>query len=455
MAKPKKDKNPTYTYIKEFTTFEEGYKDLVSLIPSIENYGGEEPTLEAVVASLSKVIIENIPSPDNENFPNTFSFSISAKELGFLTDDSIAFGYRIFMVKEDDSHVFQFRVTFTALSVSKRKYIEKLLNNGWKERDLSDKQSRFWNEISSGQRPAYKEGSENPPQVQQNKNVPKVHEKPKTVVPEAIDSSTIVPAPEVETTTNEETTYQQVEIVEEEVVEEPKIISNPNPPPTIVEQPQNQIVKIQESQEELQKQQIAEINKQKAYQQCQIIPGGTPAVFVISHFGQNMVININDRNDGVFVDRSSYNIKIDNVLYNYKNFTVQFLETDFKPEQAQFAAAIDGKMLHHKPLPDEAFVGGHMVNERAAEVPTHTIVPPPKQQLSQSQQQYLEQKMKQNFNLIPPEGTVPKQNYTQGRVMQAAKALVIDRTPKPNLHDSTNGVVNQVVKVTDNLYGQA
>jgi hypothetical protein len=107
---------------------------------------------------MTKVINENIPSPHNELYPNTLSFSISAKEVGFLTDDSLAFGWKIFINRKDGTISYQFRVTFISLSMSKRKYIERLISNKWKARDLVEKQSRFWHEATNSQSATIKDG---------------------------------------------------------------------------------------------------------------------------------------------------------------------------------------------------------------------------------------------------------------------------------------------------------
>lgn len=155
----KREKNPTFTYIKEFDNFPNGYEELIKIIPELEVYGGIVPAYDNVVTHMTKVINENIPSPHNELYPNTLSFSISAKEVGFLTDDSLAFGWKIFINRKDGTLSYQFRVTFISLSMSKRKYIERLISNKWKARDLVEKQSRFWHEATNSQSATIKNGS--------------------------------------------------------------------------------------------------------------------------------------------------------------------------------------------------------------------------------------------------------------------------------------------------------
>lgn len=439
MAKPKKDKTTTWTYIKEFNTFEEGYKELATHIPNVRLYAvdSETATLEEVVIALTKTITDSIPSPSNENYPNTFSFSINAREVGFLTDDFMAFGWRIFIGKDERTLTYQFRVTFTTLSVSKRKQIDRLLSSGWKERDLSDKQSRFWNEVPTSQRASYREGSEIQVAHAKKPNVPKVLQKHETGISssfakemvEAKPSDTVVPSPAVTT----------VSISEDSKTEAPPndemIPMADEPVQTVIAKPATPTVTVKED---------------NAYSNipCSIQPGGTPAVFVINHRGRQMVININDHNDGVFLDRSSYTFRIDNVLYNYQKFQVRYLDQNYQPEQAQHAVNLSSdKMRQHEPLSDEDFVGGKMVNERAAEVPEHVIIPPPKPKISPSQQRQLEQQAS-NPNLIPP-----TQTRSGGQVLNSGRAFVIDRTPRIPVDETVNGVADQKVRVVDNSFG--
>lgn len=89
-----------------------------------------------------------------------------------------------------------------------------------------------------------------------------------------------------------------------------------------------------------------------------------------------------------------------------------------------------------------------MVNENAASVPEHTIIPPPKPKLSPAQQRIVDQE-KKAFDLVPPGQT---QAFQGGQVLKAGKSFVVDRTPKVPTRES-NGVADQTVRVTDNLYG--
>ena len=436
MAKPKKDKNPTWTYIKEFDTFEEGYKQLSTLIPNVRCYAVDSSTatLEEVVVALTKTITDSIPSPLNENYPNTFSFSISAREVGFLTDDFMAFGWRIFIGKDEETLTYQFRVTFTTLSVSKRKQIDRLLSSGWKERDLSEKQSRFWNEAPLSQRAGYRDAAEIQVATSKKPHVPKVLPKHETIIPDTFfkemvevkpPNAVVSPSPAVTTVSISEEGHDS-----EPLPDTADFPMADEPVQTVIARPS---VKIEEPK-------VEETNFP-----CTIQPGSTPAVFIINHKGRQMVININDHNEGVYLDRSSYTFRIDNVLYNYQKFQVRYLDQGYQPEQAQQAINLSSdKMRQHAPLSDEDFVGGKMVNERAAEVPEHVIIPPPKPKLTPSQQRQLEQQAT-NPNLIPPQ--------QGGRLLNTGRAFVIDRTPRVPMDEVVDGVADQKVRVVDNSFG--
>jgi len=113
-------------YIKEFNTFEEGYTEMISILPSIKVYGGEVANYDIVVKKMMELIGENIPSPTNPNYPNTLAFTIKQNEVSFKTDDRIAFGWRILFDKESGNYKYQMRITFFAVSMSTRKYADAL-----------------------------------------------------------------------------------------------------------------------------------------------------------------------------------------------------------------------------------------------------------------------------------------------------------------------------------------
>lgn len=142
-------RNNAKNYVKEYTDFSEGYNDMISLIPEVKLYGGTESDYNLVIQNLAKSIGDNVPSYNNPNFPNTLSFSVSSREVGFLTDERLAFGWRIYYNREINARVYQMRITFLTLSMSKRKYIDILESNGWEENEDLSRSSSFLRSISN------------------------------------------------------------------------------------------------------------------------------------------------------------------------------------------------------------------------------------------------------------------------------------------------------------------
>ena len=141
----------TKNYLKQFESFSDGYSELIKIVPEIKAYGGDNPIYDVVIGNMLDTIKDNVPSPQNPNFPNTLSISVSSREVGFRTDDSLAFGWRIMFNRSAGKTIYQFRVTFITLSINKQEYVKALTDNEWKESELH-KQSRFWNK-TEGKRP--------------------------------------------------------------------------------------------------------------------------------------------------------------------------------------------------------------------------------------------------------------------------------------------------------------
>lgn len=404
----KREKNPTFTYIKEFDNFSSGYEELISLIPQLEVYGGIVPAYDNVVTHMMKVITDNIPSPHNELYPNTLSFSISAKEVGFLTDDSLAFGWKIFINRKTDEMTYQFRVTFISLSMSKRTYIEKLISNKWKARDLVEKQSRFWHEASNSQRAAVKDGSSygrvlhndtarrsldnavlaeergNNDQPRTTSSSDKQSNTGETSRPVAelekgqveaskenarlvyVDNETVRPITREEILENanpdeKEDTFKPItreEILEsakpkvEEPIQETELLKKVSPKVRNRKlQSSTQTVKMTSGEAE----KNIEYNKMKVKASCSISKGDTEAQFNITHKGVRRYININDRNEGILLNRAAYTLMIENVVYNYKTFEVTVLDEAYQPESATNLGCRSDHVNVN--LPDTAFVG--------------------------------------------------------------------------------------------------
>lgn len=449
----KKERIPSFTYIKEYDNFEDGYNNMISVVPDIKMYAGENNNYDDVINSLLNTISESIPSPINPNFPNTMSFSINSKEVGFLTDDQLAFGWKIFLQKNNDSMAFQFRITFLSLSISKRKYIDVLLENGWKEKDLSDKQSRFWNEIHTNSRPSYKDAPTN----KQSSN--KQPEKRKVVQEVHVDNN----EPIISQTSIADTSSQTENItqfIQKQVVAAMQKMNMNNSPvenkPHITEvngintatkstlvnysdttkqQPvtnPKQVVKISDET------QTEYLQPSRDISQCAIYPYEGKATFRINHFGNEFIYNINDRQDGIFLDRNSENIKIDNVLYNYKTFKVTQLPAEYEADNSTYIPGTD-KMREHGPVDDSVFIPQSIIEK--ANNPdlsySETVIANKKKQ---------EREARMNGFNPPP------QQFNSVRIPNTVKgkpALVIDK-PIQNTEMQVPGVATQSVRVTDN-----
>jgi hypothetical protein len=376
MGNNMREKNPTFTYIKEFDNFSEGFEELTKLIPSISMYVGTVPAYDNVIQYMIKIINKNIPSPWNEQYPNTLSFSISAKEVGFLTDDSLAFGWKIFINHKDNSKVFQFRVTFISLSMTKKMYIEALTSNKWKARDLVEKQSRFWNEATGSHRPVSKARSinrgvpDNGPKRSPERSDILVEERRNNT--ELNDSSI---SSGKDTTRQDDINHNELDGKDETAKETQKSRPVETPKPIVkAVKPKIQTKKLDQPMQTIKVEsdtleQNIEMNKIKTQATCSIVKGPTAAQFTITHKGVTRNININDNNEDILLNRACHTLMIENVVYNYDNCQVTVLDDSYKPEQAIALGCSNGSGLT---LPDTAFVGNKAKAEYLAETTAST-----------------------------------------------------------------------------------
>ena len=154
------NKIQTTNLAKTFETFEEGYAELIKIIPEIKEYGGDTIIYDVVIKKILETIGDNIPSPTNSNYPNTFSFSIESHEVGLKTDTNMAFGWRIAYVKESAKLVYKFRITFITVPTYRKTVVSALYDAGWTSLDVR-KQSRFWDTVE-GKKPSRKENTRRP-----------------------------------------------------------------------------------------------------------------------------------------------------------------------------------------------------------------------------------------------------------------------------------------------------
>jgi len=138
------------SFKKEFKDFELGMGELLEKVPDVKYYTGDTIDQQQAIINLLYLIRDDIPLVTNENYPNTFSLTISAREVGFKTDDNFAFGWRIWLDKNTNKITgYQFRVTFINLSRNRKGIAEELISNGWKEKSSEEVQSKFWEEVDS------------------------------------------------------------------------------------------------------------------------------------------------------------------------------------------------------------------------------------------------------------------------------------------------------------------
>ena len=130
---------------KTFDTFEDAYTTVIKAIPELKAYCGDTAIEAAVLKAMMNSIANNIPSISNENYPNTLSFSINSKEVGFKTDSNIALGWRTVFDRKSASIKYKFRITFISVPAFRKVTIEEMKEDNWKGIDPT-KQSRFWND---------------------------------------------------------------------------------------------------------------------------------------------------------------------------------------------------------------------------------------------------------------------------------------------------------------------
>ena len=274
------------SYFKDFDKFEDGYNELITTIPEFKVYGGDMATVESVVRNICKITSENVPSISNPSYPNTISISISSKEVGVLTDESIAFGWRIAFNKELNKHVFRFRVTFLSKSMNRRMQIKTIMDLGWSYRQNDIKnQNSFWKGVQHSNNTFGKK------YVKQKKFVPPtndakvLNETPDGLAPLKEDKDTR-PATEEDLNKLKET----VEGKEESVIAEEVHHTNTTPKFSI----------------------------KKAM---------LPNVFIVMHRGLQRVVNVSDNEDPeVEIVEDGFNIE--NIHYDTTNLTCEVFERE-------------------------------------------------------------------------------------------------------------------------------
>ena len=136
----------TVNLVKSFDSFEDGYAEIIRLLPEIKVYCGETIMHNAVVGNILDTIKDNIPSTTNTNYPNTLSFSIDAHEVGLKTDAGMAFGWRISFDRDAGKTIYKFRITFITVPQYRKATLSAMKEAGWTTTTFNS-QSRFWKSV--------------------------------------------------------------------------------------------------------------------------------------------------------------------------------------------------------------------------------------------------------------------------------------------------------------------
>jgi hypothetical protein len=131
--------------IKRFTTFAEGAQEIVQLVHELESIfvrkdkdGNtvlpHEP--DQVIQNIFKLIMENLPSVQDLDYPRTIAFSISADEVGFKTKGPVAFGWRN-IITDHNTLEYSFRVSIFSNSLGARQLEQELSKHGWQQKSYT------------------------------------------------------------------------------------------------------------------------------------------------------------------------------------------------------------------------------------------------------------------------------------------------------------------------------
>lgn len=170
------------SFEKDFKNFEDGIIHLLEVMPDLKYYIGSQVDERSIIIELLNVIKEDIPFVTNENYPNTFSLTVSAEKVEFKTDEGYSFGWNTY-TNNNTMIGYQFILSFINLSRSRRGIVEELISNGWEEKTTENK---IWRE------------NNNPPRISIN------------------EEETIVIKSEEEPEHNEDTDVQDVSVTNDE-----------------------------------------------------------------------------------------------------------------------------------------------------------------------------------------------------------------------------------------------
>ena len=98
-------------YTKSFASFSDGMRELLSIAPDLLDYTDNVDDRKSVVINLLNLLIDEVPSTDNKNYPNTMSLNLSSLELEFVADNHMTFIHEERRDENDEEtikHIFIF-----------------------------------------------------------------------------------------------------------------------------------------------------------------------------------------------------------------------------------------------------------------------------------------------------------------------------------------------------------
>jgi len=313
-----REKPQAISYIKSFDNFNDGFTEVIRFNPELKNYCGDFGSYDAVIASMTKAINDNIPSPNNVNYPNTLSLSIDANEVGFKTDTNIALGWRIRYSYKEAKTYYNFRVTFISIPVYKNNTIADMVEAGWKKLVKSNRQNRYWNHLEGKDREESNEGfkvkeliGEQKISTNHSMSMPKAYNEDE--YDDVEDSVADLHEATIDNTVDDD---GSVDVRADEVEEDtPNLGAD----------------KIFLNGEEISKEEAAEkmeevLDKVEEKSNSHISATANPNVFVIDHNNERRVINVEEDDipyGDMLINKETHKISFaDGTIFDYKNLNI-------------------------------------------------------------------------------------------------------------------------------------
>lgn len=342
-----REKPQATSYIKSFDNFNDGFTEVIRFNPELKNYCGDFGSYDAVIASMTKAINDNIPSPNNINYPNTLSLSIDANEVGFKTDTNIALGWRIRYSYKEAKTYYNFRVTFISIPVYKNNTIADMVEAGWKKLVKSNRQNRYWNHLEGKDREESNEGFKVKELIGEQKiNTSHPMSMPKAYHEDDYDDieDSVADLREIHTVDNTPEEEELVEASTQIKFDDSSIDENESSDAEDILNPEDEVAIISDESvaAELGTDKIVlkgeDTSKEEATEKVKegstgfvdskesISKTANPSVFIITHKGESRVINI-DADDiaygDMLINKETHLISFaDGTIFDYKNLNI-------------------------------------------------------------------------------------------------------------------------------------